>query len=348
MFGKLSAVFGKNFAVGYFLPSFLFLVANLALFGIPTWLAKSQSINDWTEADSLRTATVATIVAWLGGIILVAFNRPILRTLQGYGSFNPLRMIGFWHRFRFRQKRSRLATLNAQFTQYERTDPERFANIRTKRARLIRELSERYPDDESWLLPSAFGNIVRAFEVYSRVIYGADTITVWPRLIAVIPEKTRSLLDDAKANVDLWANLLVLSICFTFEVCIYLDWQNQAAAWVALCCITLILIARSRNHSAAIEWGLFVKSHFDVFLPELRRKLQLRTPSSRSEEMAMWQRFSQSAEYRIAEAMPERDYSGLSDSPASEPSGETASEASGERTNHSEERVEEEGDDEED
>lgn len=337
MFGKLSSLFGKNFAVGYFLPSFSFLVANLALFGTPKWLATSRSIADWTEADTLKGTTIATIVAWLGAIVLVAFNRAILRTLEGYGAFNPLRLLGWWSRSCFRKELARLQRLDVDYKRYETSDPKKFTETRNERGRLIRQLSERYPDDERWVLPTGFGNIVRSFEVYPRVLYGADSITVWPRLIAVIPEKTRALVDDAKANVDLWANLLVLSICFTVEVCIYLDWHNQAAIWTALCCFTFVLIARSRNHNAAIEWGRIVKSYFDVFLPALSRKLQLRTPTSRPEEIAMWHGFSQAAEYRDTDAMPERDYSGSLNSPASKPGDKCA--------NSSEERVEEEDDD---
>jgi hypothetical protein len=184
---------------------------------------------------------------------------------------------------------------------------------------LIRHLSERYPDDERWLLPTSFGNIVRSFEVYPRVLYGADSITVWPRLVAVIPEKTRALLDDAKANVDLWTNLLVLSICFGGEAYIYRH-SSVNVHWIVACCVGTVLLARSRSNSAAIEWGRIVKSYFDVFLPELYRKLLLRTPASRSEEIEIWRSFCQAAEYRDAGAMPERDYSSLLASHASQPS----------------------------
>src|SRR6059058_3067982 len=101
MFGKLSSLFGKNFVVGSFLPSFIFLVANFVLFGVPTWLS-SKSIADWTETDTLRVTTVSTIVAWLSGIILVAFNRAIFRLVEGYGALNPLRLLTWWPRLRLR------------------------------------------------------------------------------------------------------------------------------------------------------------------------------------------------------------------------------------------------------
>ena len=83
------------------------------------------------------------------------------------------------------------------------------------------------------------------------------------------------------------------------------------ATWVLVCCFAVILVIRSRSNSAAIEWGKVVKSYFDVFLPELYQKLQLRVPASRSEEIEVWSSFSQAAEYRDAGAMPERNYSGF-------------------------------------
>jgi hypothetical protein len=317
MFGKLSSLFGKNFAVGYFLPSFIFLVANFVLFGVPAWIS-SKSMADWTETDTLRATTISTIIAWFGGMVLIAFNRAILRTLEGYGALNPLRLLGWWQRRRFRKKLLRRGVLDADYTKYQKTNPTQFAKTREKRARLIRHLSERYPDDERWILPTSFGNIIRSFEIYPRAMYGADSIAIWPRLVAVVPEKTRALADDAKANVDVWANLLVLSACFAGEVLIFRQLVTDVRGIVAGC-IGVALLARSRSNSAAIEWGGIIKSYFDVFLPELYRKLQFRVPTTRSEEMKIWTSFSQAAEYRDPDTMPERDYSSFPAARASEP-----------------------------
>ena len=74
-----------------------------------------------------------------------------------------------------------------------------------------------FPDEEAWLLPTSFGNTIRAFEVYPRVMYGLDAIPGWLRILAVIPKDYRESVDNAKAQVDFWLNLWFLSILMIFE-----------------------------------------------------------------------------------------------------------------------------------
>ena len=49
----------------------------------------------------------------------------------------------------------------------------------------LRYAVENFPDDIEWVLPTRLDNLIRAFEVYPRVVYGLDSIPAWPRLQAV-------------------------------------------------------------------------------------------------------------------------------------------------------------------
>lgn len=69
-----------------------------------------------------------------------------------------------------------------------------------KRNRLKLEIVESFPDQERWLLPTSFGNTIRAFEVYPRVMYGIDSIIGWNRLLGVIPKEYGDLYNDAKTS----------------------------------------------------------------------------------------------------------------------------------------------------
>jgi hypothetical protein len=67
----------------------------------------------------------------------------------------------------------------------------------------------------------------------------------------------------------------------------------------------VIFISWLRVRSAAVEWGEVVKSAFDVFLPELHKKLEFPI-ATREEERQMWERFSQAIIYRLPSSLPER------------------------------------------
>src|SRR5271155_3170324 len=53
-----------------------------------------------------------------------------------------------------------------------------------------------------------FGNIIRAFEVYPRQVYEADSGNIWPRLASVMSKDFSALQDDARAQVDFFVRQL--------------------------------------------------------------------------------------------------------------------------------------------
>lgn len=167
--------------------------------------------------------------------------------------------------------------------------------------------SERFPDDEDWLLPTAFGNTIRAFEVYSRVMYGLDAIMGWERLIAIIPKDYRTFIDSAKAQTDFWINLWFLSLILLCEYILTLiKIRNFNLFWFIPITILLAFFTAYRARIAAVEWGNYIKASFDVFLPELYEKLGFHSPSSRDEERRNLTRFSQAIIYRSKSSLHDR------------------------------------------
>src|SRR4029079_17509458 len=84
-----------------------------------------------------------------------------------------------------------------------------------------------FPDDEASVLPTKFGNTIRAFEVYSRVVYGIESIYGWSRLLGVGPADYPEMMDNEKAQVDFWVNV-----------------------WFESCLIVLVYGALAAVHSA--------------------------------------------------------------------------------------------------
>src|SRR5262245_57914640 len=90
MFSELPKLFDRNFAIAYFLPVGLFMVAS-------AWLL--NAIGDWSKIATIFTgntlfdATLAVFAAWIVGILLLVLNREIYRFLEGYGGYNPLQLL---------------------------------------------------------------------------------------------------------------------------------------------------------------------------------------------------------------------------------------------------------------
>jgi len=182
MLGSLPKLIGRGFVLGFLLPAALFClylqVLAITLPGLPS--LESQ-------LDALKLAPVVLLSLVLA-VLLMAVNRMIVRTLEGYGALNPLRILAPFRRYHFRK---RIAPL---FEEAARIERARQAGSEAKPkfqgfALSLSRATEAYPDGEDWVLPTKFGNTMRACEVYSRALYGLDAIPAWPRLFLVLPNR---------------------------------------------------------------------------------------------------------------------------------------------------------------
>lgn len=318
MFGKLPEFFDRSFAVAYFLPFSAFLSANIGIlreFGyfhnVLTITAVNQvsnTSNTNVQLNILIGTTVLGLISWFGGIILLATNRDIIRLLEGYGQFNPLRTLSFIEKAKFRSMKSTILKLDQEYLKYIKSGETFPLEKIHKRNELMQKSVQRFPDQERWLLPTSFGNTIRAFEVYPRVMYGLDSIPGWSRLLSVIPEDYRSLIDDSKVNVDFWVNICFLSIIFILEY-FYLSISAGQAnlIWVPFMAIFVVILSYVRAESSSVEWGDMVKSAFDVYLPDLGKKLSFEESSSTLDANSLWSKFSQAIIYGDPEFMPNRN-----------------------------------------
>lgn len=304
MFGELPKLFGRDFAVGYFLPFAAFLATNL---GLITGFGLSVRIVPYLQTQTLVGVTLLGLISWLGGIVLLALNRSTVSLFEGYGYLNPARLLAWIQRRQFDRLRLKLSALEKEYescTADKREFPEK---LRSKRMELMIKAAERFPDERQWLLPTALGNTIRAFEVYPRVMYGIEDIEAWNRLLAVIPTDYRELVDASKAQVDFRINLCALGILICVEyVGLVLYTGHVSIVWLLVLVILVVFVCNSRASSAASEWGNLVKAAYDVFMPALRTTLQFRPRSTWEQERQVWTAFSQAIIYRLPSSLPDR------------------------------------------
>lgn len=300
MFGKLPEIFGRDFAVGYFLPSAVFVAVSIKITGVAIPIQTSSG------EDIFKNAVVFGLVSWLGGVILLAINNNLIRAMEGYGRFNPARLLKGIEVNRFNKLKAEISRLNSERDKYTDKGKQVPPELQTQRIKFIRLAAERFPDEVAWLLPTSFGNTIRAFEVYPRVIYGCDSIYGWSRLVAVIPKEFRGLVEAAKAQMDFWVNLTFLGGLIAIEgVAFYIN-KSAISFYIVVAALTASGVSYRMARNAAGAWGDLVKASFDVFLPELRRQLEFAFQANRGEEQAQWTRFSQAIIYRLQGTMPDR------------------------------------------
>jgi hypothetical protein len=302
MFGELPKLFDRNFVIGFFLPVAVFITCSILIvnpypFGI--------EIINFLKSDLLVGTTALGLLSWVGGIVLLALNRDLYRFMEGYRKFNPFKLFGWMEKRRYQRVLQQIEKLDDEYRDCISRKKEFSVQSMTRRNELMRQLSEEFPDNEKYLLPTPFGNVLRSFEIYPRVMYGFEAIDGWGRLLAVIPKDYLGLIDAAKAQVDFWVNLTLLFILLQIEyIGLTYITGTPLQLWAVLLFMALGTVAPLRATSAAREWGDLVKSAFDVFRFKLLETLGVDPPENREEEKVLWTKYSQAIIFRLPDSLP--------------------------------------------
>ena len=301
MFGELPKLLGKTFLIGYLLPAALTVLALAAVFDFSAltsiYAAGLKLLGSADEKQLAFRLGLLVAVIWIVGVVLLAINYKLIRILEGYGATNPARLWKDWSLSIFRDLSSRHEAIEAQ-----RVDGKVPAQLQSEHGLLRRRLGNEFPERESLILPTRFGNIVRAFERYPQIIYGIEAINMWPRLQAVIPDAYLTMLDEAKAQLDLWVNLWfggLLVAATALGIMIYSG--DCTIAVVILAALALACAFAKVAQDAAGQWGALVKGAFDLYRGPLCEQLGFEMPRSIAFERSMWTAVSQAVLYRRRE-----------------------------------------------
>jgi hypothetical protein len=124
-------------------------------------------------------------------------------------------------------------------------------------------------------------------------------------------------MNAARARVDFWVNVWFLGIVVALEYLIIAIWHirvsdlqsvfsRETLWWIPLLALLISYLSFSFATSAVAVWGNWVKAAFDLYLPELRKKLEFPAPKTKDEEKKMWKSFNVAAVYRHAKSLPEK------------------------------------------
>lgn len=298
--GDIAKLFSKDFLVGFFLPASGFLAGALALYRqfMPPPLPALKSVS--TLLQDGQTITLLFIMAWVVAVLLIALNRFLIRLLEGYHLLGRTPLI-YLERWRFDRLLKKIEEVEETYREEAEVDKDGEASPQTKARynELLRRRHMHFPPNREHVLPTSFGNTIRAFEQYSKAMYEADSIPIWTRLLGVMPAEYQQMLEGRSAQLDFAVNSFFLTLLLTVEYSI-LVYRTGDLSWlygVGAVLVGLLVFFYEMAIGNAIQYGNAFKASFDLYRLDLLTKMGFKPPKNLSEEKGMWAKVSRSFLY---------------------------------------------------
>jgi len=311
MFSSLPKLADRTFVIGYLLPTLLFVCALAALFSNQP-LVQGLIFGETQGWDKIFGLVVGV---WAAAVFLQFVNTYLIKFLEGYE-----RPIKNWRSLKAEKQRAfdaldgRLKELWEKINaRVELSESEQYEFERKSIA-----FHRNFPSTRSRLLPTKFGNAIRAFEQYGNEVYGADSVALWSHLSTVVPKDFSSAIGDARAQVNGLVNVICFSALFALVALARaayslalsaggnasrpLDEQSLQIVLFMLAALAAVALAVGA-YALAIRrvyvWGAYVKAAFDCYLPELAKKLGFRMPAAPEKQKELWAAISQRVAYHL-------------------------------------------------
>ncbi len=208
------------------------------------------------------------------GVVLNASSTPLYRLLEGYTWPKPIRD---WGTGRQKSRKRKLEQLVKDQSGVEQE--------------LAYEKLHRYPADDEQICATRLGNALRAFETYGKDRFGLDSQTFWTELNAVVPGSLRDDLEDARASVDFFVNLLFQSGGFA-AIALAVGLLGEERRAILLTSAVLAVLLGWMWYLLAVSscsyWSDTVQALVHLGRTRLASALGLRLPDTLEEERAMW------------------------------------------------------------
>jgi hypothetical protein len=211
--------------------------------------------HDW-QSRLAALPTVAQVVTLAAALALVAgsavaaaqLTPAVLRLLEGYWPRHLARAFTRLSARRLTRAEAALPSLSGQAFRGELADLSRLASVE-------RRLHDLPP--ASSLMPTRFGNILRAAEERPRVRYGLDPVVCWPHLWLVLDTETRQELTQARKDLDQSAQGWLWCLLFV-------GWTPLAWWAVLVTVLGCALIYYGATLSRGRSYGSLLQAAFDL------------------------------------------------------------------------------------
>lgn len=299
---------GNNFLVAAMIPSLGWVIVGMVVFD-PILRLSSRLQPDqgfFLLFDVSLWAFLPTIII---GYTLTSLNTTILKIFEGYLFFNRfpfMRDAQIRKAYRLIEQRENLRQniLNLK-KQRKKTaeDEDSLERLKTEYYRITALYDQTYPPPYAEIMPTKFGNILKASEAYPATRYGMDAVQFWPRLWHVMPDSYRKTIEDARNELSFLVNMSALSIVF-YLLCVAAILFN--ASLIGTEGVDQVLASSIRYILAGIlglvsnwffsraalfsvgDFGIMIRSAYDLFRLDLLEQFQLKRPKNSVEEFQVW------------------------------------------------------------
>jgi Ca2+/Na+ antiporter len=224
------ARFGSNYIISTFIPSLGFILIAITIFEpiFPESITKKIPLTTNIFSESAAFILILTIIL---GFVLSSLVIFFFKITEGYYI---LVRFPFWrkHHQREAQKlKNQIKLLQDLLTkaQNRQLNGEKIQTLKDKIYYLQSVYDQKYPQKIEAILPTRFGNILRAAETHANNRYGIDAVPMYPRLVHVIPESHHQRVQQANNSVSFLINCMVLS-CLLALICLFAS-TYQYTVW---------------------------------------------------------------------------------------------------------------------
>src|SRR5687767_7051020 len=201
------------------IPSLGLIIACLFVFD--PLLQVSSAFQAQSGGFSLFDISISVVVATvIVGYTLTSLNTFILKVFEGYVLIHrfPLMRRGYIRKAKRLMEQRELVKRDIELLQHKKIrlpeEEQLLDALKTTYYSLVVTYDQLFPPPNAEIMPTKFGNILKASEAYSGTRYGIDGVQFWPRLWHVIPDSYRHTIIDARNELSFLVNMSALSLVF--------------------------------------------------------------------------------------------------------------------------------------
>lgn len=302
--GTISGLFDKRFLVTAWFPVFCFGAAAVILVALVVGPdAAIETWDSWSPIKQLWTSAGALVLVTLAAYVCNNFTYGLVQLYEGYWPdwMEPIqrwcvrRQARRWTQLQ--AKMDRLHTHKYNLVVSQGLDPSQeqvqaVGAVQERYNRLYAESATFFPPTENRLMPTRLGNVLRAAEDYATQAYNLDSVLVWPRLVPHLPSAYQEQL--AQASTPMVATLFCATLSGLFAL-VGGGWLLFGGVYRPLLFVAVvgggILFARVFYETAvqsAVEYGVLIRTAFDLYRHQLLKALDLPVPASPTRERLLW------------------------------------------------------------
>ncbi len=309
---------GRSYIVSAFFPSAFFVSVGILLFRgfIPASLENQFWSNKLDEWGSGQWVISVVLILWVA-FLLYSANDVTVKFFEGYLMPDYLRrflkwILQSWRFSKATKEYDAYLKLDAKLSKIRekgKTPSRKFFKKHHEQYRKARrELQEHEinaPFEYDNVLPFRLGNVLRASEMYANDRYYIEGLTIWPRLLPLMPKAFTAIMEEQHNHLMFLLNsalLAYINALISFGIVAFGHWfpknifldGNEYISIKGFFYIGIVFsVFGYRLYKVGVNvaesLGFYLRSAYDLYREDLLRQLNWKLPNTLDEEKELWE-----------------------------------------------------------